>query len=113
MEIEGINEYVCSDIIDWIVKNTIGLHSDIIEWNELSTQQKEECTIDRINKGKITEYFVDLVVDLPWRRNPNNPYKHMMDRVKQQIQSLYMVGDGLDKTLHGVQRDSFRNTRYI
>ncbi len=113
MEIIEINDKVIIEIIDWIIMNLIWMRSDITDWEKLSWDKKKWFTVWMLEKDKFTDYFVNLIVDLPWIRSPNNPQMHMIDTVQRQIQSLYAVNNKSVNILQRVQRDSFRNTRYI
>jgi hypothetical protein len=61
------------------------------DWKRLSQQERSEHLVEYLNKEKYTEYFVDIIVDLPWRRHSSNLYKYMTDNVQHRIHALYRV----------------------
>ena len=65
-------------------------------WGSLSQEVRDEHLVEHLDKNKFTEYFSDLVVDLPWRRNPKNSYKQM-NAIKRKIESLYVIDSNLEE----------------
>jgi hypothetical protein len=52
------------------------------DWHNHAQEERNTHLVEFLDKEKYTEYFVDLVVDYPWRKHPKNPHKHMMDNVQ-------------------------------
>jgi hypothetical protein len=113
MWIEEVSQDACNDLKEWIIMNCIWTQKTLDDWNRLSQQERSEHLVEYLNKEKYTEYFVDIVVDLPWRRHPSNPYKYMMDNVQHRIRALYRVDWNFEKILWRVSQSQFRNTRYL
>ena len=66
------------------------------DWGSLSQEVRDEYLVEHLDKSKFTEYFSDLVVDLPWRRNPNNSHRQM-DAIQRKIRSLYVIDPNLEE----------------
>ena len=50
------------------------------DWESTSVDERNKYTVEILDKEKFTDYFIDLVVEHSWRKNPNNSYK-MVDEV--------------------------------
>lgn len=111
--IKNITPYECNDLKAWIIMNCIWMQKTLDDWNQLSQQEKSQYCIKNLDKKKFTDYFVDIVVDLPWRKNTDNPYNHIRDTVQRKIHALYKVDWNLVDNLQEATYNQFRNTRYI
>lgn len=59
MGIPEISDYVCHDLIDWIVMNLMGKRKTAIDWNGLTLEKRKVYNVGMLDKGKFTEYFID------------------------------------------------------
>ena len=112
MWIQEVDSRVCADLKEWIIMNCIWMGRTFSYWGSLSQEVRDEHLVEHLDKNKFTEYFSDLVVDLPWRRNPKNSYKQM-NAIKRKIESLYVLDSNLEEVARKWGNTQVRNTRYL
>lgn len=112
MEIPEITEYVCEDIIEWIVMNVIWMSNTLSDWENIDSVERNKFIVKLLDKQKFTDYFAELVVDHTWRIHWDNSFRKMKE-VENKIRALYVVEHSLEKVVWGNSQSSFRNTRYL
>ena len=112
MWIQEVDSLVCADLKEWIIQNCIGMWKTMDDWYALPIISRNRYRVNHLEKEKFTEYFSDLVVDLPWRRNPKNSYRQM-DAIKRKMRSLYVVDPNLEDVVRKWGNTQVRNTRYL
>ena len=112
MWIQEVDSLVCADLKEWIIQNCIGMWKTMDDWYALPIISRNRYRVNHLEKGKFTEYFSDLVVDLPWRRNPKNSSKQM-DAIERKMRSLYVVDRNLEDVVRKWGNTQVRNTRYL
>lgn len=113
MWIEDITSYVCKNLKELIIMDSIWDRKWLDDWNQLWQEERNECLVGHLDKNKYTDHFVDLTVDSSWRRHPDNPYNYMMNVVQHKIHALYRVDSAFERKLKRANYNQFRNTRYV
>jgi hypothetical protein len=112
MWIEEVWEYVCNDLKEHIIRDcTWG--ENLKYWNNLSQKERVDVMIGKLNKKLHTHHFVHLVIDEPWRKNPNNADWYVFCNGQNGLKALYIVDSDFLKTIWKTNHDQFRNTRYL
>ena len=112
MGIEEVWEYACNELKENIIRDcTWG--ENLKYWNNLPKQERDGFLVGKLTKEIHTDQFAHLVVDEPWRKNPNNADWYVFCNGQNSLKALYSVDPDCVKTLWKTNHDQFRNARYL
>lgn len=69
-----------------------------MDWNRLPQDERDTYTVECLDKDKHTEYFSDIAVESPWKRNPRNAYRQM-GIIQARLRALYVVDSELESSV--------------